>query len=93
MLKSKDRHTEWPSDVFYDNKDVVSLMKSDVRSAKGQHIDVSYHYVHDMIERQEIKVDYIPSEKMTANPMKKKVVIRNFYESNRKRGINVYQLT
>lgn len=43
---------EGPLNVFYDNKSVISLMKSSVISSKGKHIVVSYPYLRDMVERE-----------------------------------------
>lgn len=44
-------------------------MKSGTISIIGKHINASYHYVCNIVERGEIKVDYVPSEKLTADPM------------------------
>lgn len=37
-------------------KAAISVMKNGATSTKGKHIDVSYHYVHNMVKRMEIKV-------------------------------------
>lgn len=55
-----------------------SLIKGGAINAKGKHIDVNYHYVRHMIERREIKIDYIHSEKMIADPMTNGLSLETF---------------
>ena len=60
-----------PVNVFYDNKSAISPIKSEANSSKEKHIGVSYYYIQDIVGRGEIKVDYVPSEKMVVDPMTK----------------------
>ena len=60
-----------PVNVFCDNKSAISLIKSGANSSKGKHIDVNYHYIQDIVERGEIKVHFVPSADMMADPMTK----------------------
>ena len=69
-----------PINVFCDNKSAISLIKSGANSSKGKHIDVNYHYIQDIVERGEIKVDYIPSGEMVADPMTKGLTMEKFRE-------------
>lgn len=66
--------------MFCDNQSAISLIKSGANSSKGKHIDVSYHYIQDIVERGEIKVNYIPSEEMVADPMTKGLSLEKFRE-------------
>jgi hypothetical protein len=52
------------------------IIKSETQSFKGKHIDISYHYILDMVERGEIKVEFIFSIEMMADPMTKRIVSR-----------------
>jgi hypothetical protein len=57
--------------VFCDNKFVISLTKSGAHSIKGKYIDINYHYIQDIVEKCEIKVEFISSIEMVADPMTK----------------------
>lgn len=70
----------------------LSLIKSIAICPKGKGINVSYHYMRNMVEIWKIKVDYIPSEKMIANPMTKGLSLENFYKACRKHEIEVHHL-
>uniref|UniRef100_A0A2N9GNZ7 Reverse transcriptase Ty1/copia-type domain-containing protein n=1 Tax=Fagus sylvatica TaxID=28930 RepID=A0A2N9GNZ7_FAGSY len=64
--------------VFCDNKSAISLIKSGANSSKGKHIDVNYHYIQDIVERGEIKVHFVPSADMMADPMTKGLTLNQF---------------
>lgn len=53
-------------------------MKSNAIRTKDKHIDVSYRYVRDMVERGQSKVDYIPSKKMIVDLMTKGLLLETF---------------
>jgi hypothetical protein len=69
-----------PVNIFCDSKSAISLIKSGAQSSKGKHIDVNYHYIQDIAERREIKVEFISSLKMVANPMTKGLSLEKFRE-------------
>lgn len=45
---------------FCDNKSTISLTNSGAHSSKGKHINLNYYYVQDLVERDKIKVEFIP---------------------------------
>ena len=49
--------------VFCNNKSSISLTKSRANSSKGKHIDVNYHYIHNIVEIGEIKSILFPQLK------------------------------
>jgi hypothetical protein len=67
-----------PVNVFCDNKSAISLIKSGANSSKGKHIDINYHYIQDIVERGEIKVYFVPSVDMMADPMTKGLTLNQF---------------
>jgi hypothetical protein len=67
-----------PVSMFCDNKSTISLIKSGANSSKGKHIDVNYHYIQDIVERGEIKVHFVPSADMMADPMTKGLTLNQF---------------
>jgi hypothetical protein len=57
-----------PVNVFCNNKSTISLIKNGAHSTKGKHIDINNHYIQDIVEKGEIKVEFISSTEMVANP-------------------------
>jgi hypothetical protein len=67
-----------PVNVFCENKSAISLIKSGANSSKGKQIDVNYHYIQDIVETGEIKVHFVPSADMMADPMTKRLTLNQF---------------
>lgn len=40
---------EEPINLFCNNKSAIFLVKSGANSSKGKHIDIDYHYIHDIV--------------------------------------------
>jgi hypothetical protein len=57
-----------PVNVFCNNKSTISLIKSGAHSTKGKHIDINNYYIQDIVEKGEIKVEFISSTEMVADP-------------------------
>jgi hypothetical protein len=74
------RMQDGPINVFCDNKFAISLIKSGAQSFKDKHINISYHYIQDMIEKGEIEIEFIPSIEMVADPMMKGLTLDKFRE-------------
>jgi hypothetical protein len=64
--------------VFCDNKSIISLMKSGAHSSKGKYIDINYRYIQDIVEKGEIKVEFISSTEMVDDPMTKGLPLDKF---------------
>ena len=64
--------------VFCDNKFAISLIKSGANNSKGKHIDINYHYIQYIMEMGEIKVHFVPSVDIMADPMTKGLNLNQF---------------
>ncbi|EOY26457.1 Copia-like retrotransposable element, putative [Theobroma cacao] len=68
---------KFPTDLFIDNKSAISIVKNPVWHGKTKHINVKYHAVRDIVEKNEINVQYCPSELQLADiftkPFQKKL--------------------
>ena len=69
-----------PINVFCDNKSVISLIKNEAHSFKDKHIYRSYHYIQDIVEteKDEMKVKFISSIEMVADPITKGLPLDKF---------------
>ena len=67
-----------PVGIYCDNQAAISLINSGANNSKGRHIEIQYHYIHDIIQKEEIEVSYIPTSDMIADPMTKGIPIEKF---------------
>ncbi|KAI0993606.1 hypothetical protein K3495_g14578, partial [Podosphaera aphanis] len=54
-----------------DNQGAIHLVKNPVLSERSKHIDISYHFIRDLAEKQRIAVEYIPTDEMIADGLTK----------------------
>ncbi|XP_043710657.1 secreted RxLR effector protein 161-like [Telopea speciosissima] len=60
-----------PVEIFCDNQAAISLIHSGANSSKEKHVEIQYHYIRDIVEKCEIKVTYILTSDMVADPLTK----------------------
>ncbi|KAG5565586.1 hypothetical protein RHGRI_001486 [Rhododendron griersonianum] len=60
-----------------DEKDFETIKNGEIGS-RGKHIDWQYHYVVDVLQRNEIAIDYLSSKEMLADPLTKPIASVDF---------------
>jgi hypothetical protein len=51
-----------PWKLFCDNQSAIKLVKNLILHAKMKHIEFHHHYIHETIERKDVKVVYVLSQ-------------------------------
>lgn len=64
--------------LFVDNTSAIALMKKGIFNKRSKHIDVKYHYVHDLIESKVIDVTHISTDEQTADIFTKPLLKNKF---------------
>jgi len=54
-------------DMRADNQGAIALVKNLHLYERSKHIDISYHHIRDLKERNKLRVTYIPTTEMIAN--------------------------
>ena len=67
-----------PVAIYCDNQATIILINSGANSLRGKHIEIQYHYIRDIIQKEEIEVSYIPTSDMIADPMTKGIPVEKF---------------
>ena len=60
-----------PMTLYEDNQGAIALTKNAKMNSRTKHIDIKFHYVRQAIEDEVLKVDYCPTEDMTADILTK----------------------
>ena len=54
--------------IFYcDNTSAINISKNLVMHAKTKHIAIKYHYVRELVEDKQVKMEYINSKEQIAD--------------------------
>jgi hypothetical protein len=59
--------------IYSDNQSCIRIATNQVTSNRTKHIATKFHFIRDKIEAQEINLEYLPSEEMTADALTKAV--------------------
>jgi len=68
-------------DIRRDNQGALALVKNPHLHEQSKHIDVYYHYIRDLAEKQRLKIEYVPIAEMPADGLTKplaQVAFRRF---------------
>ena len=56
-----------PVILYCDNTSAINISKNHVMHAKTKHIAIKYHYVRELVEDKEVKMEYVNSKEKIAN--------------------------
>ena len=62
----KEEVTE-PMILYCDNTSAINISKNPVMHAKTKHIAIKYHYVRELVEDKQVKMEYVSSKEQIAN--------------------------
>jgi hypothetical protein len=57
--------------MYGDNQGAIALAKNPHLHERSKHIDISYHFIRDLVEKGRVSIEYIPTEDMIADGMTK----------------------
>ncbi len=58
-------------DMRGDNQGAIALTKNPHLHERSKHIDVCYHYIRDLAEKDQLEIKYIPTAEMPADGLTK----------------------
>ena len=59
------------STLFHDNCSAQKLAKNPIFHSRSKHIDVRHHFVRDIIENRLLEIEYVPTDQMAADVLRK----------------------
>ena len=57
--------------ILVDNKSAIELMKNPVFHGRSKHIDTTYHFIRECVEREDLQVEFIRGEHQKADILTK----------------------
>ena len=67
LLKGMKEEITEPVILYCDNTSAINISKNPVMHAKTKHIAIKYHYVRELVEDKEVKMEYINTKKKIAD--------------------------
>ena len=53
--------------VYYDNSSAIDISKNPVQHSKTKYIEISYHFIRDLVKRKIVCLEYIPTKRQNAD--------------------------
>ena len=78
-IREDERHRKnSPVLLRGDNQSALTLAKDAHIQERSKHIDVAYHHIRDLHRKNQIKVEFVPSQEMIADGLTKPLQKQNF---------------
>lgn len=71
LLKDLDQAQDEPTTVYEDNQSCLSFISSDRPSKRSKHIETHQHFVRNLCDRREVRMEYCPTDLMVADILTK----------------------
>ena len=71
ILAELNPHVPSPPNLFVDNQACIALSNQTSHHSKTKHFAIKVHYLRDLCERGELKLEYVPTDKQPADILKK----------------------
>ncbi|CAI5721435.1 unnamed protein product [Peronospora destructor] len=75
--------------IFEDNQGAIALAKNPEFHKRTKHIDIRYHFVREKVEKNQVVLQYCPTQDMLADIMTKAIAAPQFTSLRTKLGITV----
>lgn len=64
--------------LFCDNISAINISKNHVQHSKTKHIEIRHHFIRDLVEDKNIRLEYIHTEKQLADIFTKALDVDRF---------------
>ena len=89
-IESLMQELSFPIDTIFlccDNQGAMFLASNPAQEHRSKHIDIKYHYIRECVEKQKVKLTYVPTNEQIADIMTKNLPYNKFIEFRMKMGI------
>jgi hypothetical protein len=73
--------------ILCDNQSCIKMTENPVFHDRSKHIEIRYHFIHDMVQRGALKLQYISTDEQVADVMTKPLSRVKFEHFRDKLGI------
>ena len=76
-----------PTVIHCDNQSCVQMLVNPVFHDKSKHIEIQYHFIRDMVQKDAVELQYIPTSDQTADVLTKPLPRVKFEYFRRRLGV------
>ena len=76
-----------PVVIHCDNQSCIKISENPMFHDRSKHMEMRYHYLHDMVQRRAISLRYVPTDEQTADVLTKPLSKTKFEYFRDKLGV------
>jgi hypothetical protein len=76
-----------PTVIHCDNQSCIKLSVNPVFHVRSKHIEMRYHYVRDMVQKNILSIQYVPTAEQTTDILTKSLSLTKFVYFRDKLGV------
>jgi len=76
-----------PISILCDNTSAISISKNPVMHSKTKHIPIKYHFLHEQVLEQKVKLEYVPFKEQVVDIFTKPLPRETFEYLRQKLGV------
>ena len=80
-----------PTTIYCDNMSTISLTKNPVFHARSKHIELRHHFIPDLVQQEEIQLEFISTNEQPADMLKKPITTEKFLKFRNMLGLTVLE--
>ena len=91
LISEFGRSLETPTTIFEDNQSAIAMSKNPQFHGRAKHIDIKHHFVREQVSSGAVKLEYCPTEEMTADIFTKGLNREQFCKLRTKAGVVLFE--
>ena len=80
ILQDVQQDSKTPTIIHCDNMSTIAMTKNPVFHSCTKHIEIRYHFIRELVERGEIKMEFCKTEEQLADIFTKPIATEKFIE-------------
>ena len=89
--RTPQHEQEGPTVIFCDNKVAISMTKNLMFHSQIKHIDIRFHFIRDLVVKEEVSLSYFSTHKQWADILTKALSKEKFCYFRAMMGINKFE--
>ena len=91
LLNDLGRKQEGPTTIYCDNMSAIALTKNPVFHARSKHIELRHHFIRDLVQKEEIQLEFITTNEQPADMLTKPITTEKFLKFRDMLGLTVLE--
>ena len=87
ILKDLQQGTKDPTTIYCDNMSAIAMTKNPVFHSRTKHIEIRHHFIRELVEKQEIELQFCKTGEQLADIFTKALQIEKFIQFRRELGV------